>query len=88
MSPLLRGFLQRVEASWSLNHPGQQSGLVEVEILRLFAEVVSAGSVQADDLASAELDLVEVSGEQFLFADRAIECARRARSRSLCAPVC
>ena len=37
---------------------------------------MSAGSIQADDLASAKLDLIEVSGEQFLFADRAIECPR------------
>src|SRR5215207_10349061 len=74
MSPFFRAFLQRIEASWSLDHPGQQSGLEEVQILWLFAEVVSAGSVQANDFASAELDLVEVSGEQFLFADRAIEC--------------
>src|SRR5215207_10505859 len=74
MSPFFRAFLQRIEASWSLDHPGQQSGLEEVQILWLFAEVVSAGSVQANDFASAELDLVEVGGEQFLFADRAIEC--------------
>src|SRR5215207_6808951 len=73
MSPLLRAFLERVEASWSLDHPGQKCGLEEVQILWLFAEEVSAGSIQADDLASAELDLIEVGGEQFLFADRAIE---------------
>ena len=34
----------------------------------------SAVTTSADDFASAELDLIEVSGQQFLFADCAIEC--------------
>jgi hypothetical protein len=34
---------------------------------------VSARPVQADDLASAKLNLVEVGGEQFLLTDEAIE---------------
>ena len=75
MSPLPRGLLERIEAGGCLDHPGQQGRLVQVEILGLLAEVVPARPVKADDLASAELDLVEIGREQFLLADGAVERA-------------
>src|SRR4051812_11523811 len=75
MSTVLCGLLQRVEASWGLNHPGEHSRLVEVEVPRLLTKVVPAGSVQTHDLAASELDLVQVRGEELLFPDRSIEGA-------------
>src|SRR5215210_7657499 len=73
MSALLRTLLQRVEAGGRLDHAGQQRGFVKVQIGRLFAEIVSCSSVKADDLASAELDLIEIGGKQFLLSDSAVE---------------
>src|SRR3954453_9312853 len=75
MSTFLSGLLQRVEASRGLNHPGEHSRLVEVEVPRLLTEVVSAGSVKTHDLAASELDLIQVCGEEFLLPDRSIEGA-------------
>src|SRR4051794_9796020 len=75
MSTFLGGLLQRVEASWGLNHPGEHSRLVEVEVPRFLTEVVPAGSVQTHDLAASELDLVQVRCEEFLFPNRSIEGA-------------
>src|SRR5215217_3316513 len=73
MSTFLGGLLQRVEASWGLNHPGEHSRLVEVEVPRLLTEVVPAGSVQTHDFAASELDLVQVRGEELLLPDRSVE---------------
>ena len=75
MGALPRVLAQGVEAGRGLDHPGQHGGFVEVEVLRLLAEIVARGPVEADDLAAAELDLVEVGREHLVLADRAVEAA-------------
>jgi hypothetical protein len=65
--------LQRVEPRGRLYHAGQQRGLVKCQILGLFPEIMAAGTVQTDNVAAAELDLVEIGRQEFLLADGLVE---------------
>src|SRR3712207_8606078 len=49
--------------------------LFRSDVLRLLAEVMPARAIEAHDLTSAELDLIEVGREQVLLAHKAIERA-------------
>ena len=68
-------FLNGFNGRRRLHHSGQHGGLVEREILRLLPEIVAGRPVEAHDIASAELDLVEIGRQERVLAHRAVERA-------------
>jgi hypothetical protein len=62
-----------IQTGWSFDHAGQQSCFVERQVFRLFAEVVTAGTVEPHNITPAKLDLVEIGGKKFFFSDRLVK---------------
>ena len=75
MSAVTRLLPQWVETRRSFDHPGQQSCFIERQVFRFFAEVVTAGAVEPDNIAPTKLDLVEIGGKEFFLSDSLVKRA-------------
>ena len=75
MRPRLRGLPQGIQACRRLHHAGEHGCLVEREILRLLPEIVAGRPIETHDVASAELDLIEIGRQKGVLAHRSVEGA-------------